>query len=223
VSWLLPFADRVSKVSIIPRGLGALGYTLQLPIEDRYLLTLSELRDRMAGLMGGRVAEEEVFGEPSTGASNDLQHATGVARMMVRDYGMSRVLGPVSLGEERGPSFLGMKGFETRVYSEQTALEVDREVQALVVEAQERARSLVHGHRDKLDAMAARLLTAEVVEEEEIERLWGPKVTRPGTIDSRGHTEAPPENPNRPAAASDGRPAWTHATAAEAAAGTDEA
>ena len=76
VSWMLPFADRVSKVSIIPRGLGALGYTLQLPLEDRYLLTRSELRDRMAGLMGGRVAEEEVFGEPSTGASNDLQQAT---------------------------------------------------------------------------------------------------------------------------------------------------
>jgi cell division protease FtsH len=209
VSWLLPFADRVSKVSIIPRGLGALGYTLQLPLEDRYLLTRSELRDRMAGLMGGRVAEEEVFGEPSTGASNDLQQATAVARMMVRDYGMSATLGPVALGEERGPGFLGVKGLEARSYSEQTALEVDREVQSMVLEAQERARELVHGHRDKLDAMAARLLTAEVVEEEEMARLWGPKVTRPGTIEGRGHTEAPPDNPNRPAAASDGRPAWT--------------
>ncbi len=208
VSWTLPYADRVSKISIIPRGLAALGYTLQLPLEDRYLLTRSELRDRMAGLMGGRVAEEEVFGEPSTGASNDLQHCTGVARMMVREYGMSDALGPVALGEERGPSFLGLKGFETRVYSEQTALEVDREVQSMVLEAQERARAVIRQHRDKLGAMAARLLTAEVVEEEEIERLWGPKVTRPGTIDSRGHTEAPPDNPNRPAAASEGR-AWT--------------
>ncbi len=209
VSWMLPFADRVSKVSIIPRGLGALGYTLQLPIEDRYLLTRSELRDRMAGLMGGRVAEEEVFGEPSTGASNDLQQATGVARMMVRDYGMSQALGPVSLGDERGPSFLGLKGLESRTYSEQTALEVDREVQSMVIEAQERARELVRQHREKLDAMAARLLTAEVVEEEAIERLWGPKVTRPGTIYSRGHAEAPPESPNRPVAAGEGRTAWT--------------
>jgi cell division protease FtsH len=207
VSWLLPFADRVSKVSIIPRGLGALGYTLQLPLEDRYLLTQSELRDRMAGLMGGRVAEQEIFGEPSTGASNDLQQATAVARMMVRDYGMSATLGPVALGEERGPSFLGLKGFEARSYSEQTAREVDREVQALVLEAQARAREIVLGHREKLDMMAARLLTAEVVEEEEMTRLWGPKVTRPGSIESRGHTEAPPENPNRPAA-SDGRPGW---------------
>jgi cell division protease FtsH len=207
VSWLLPYADRVTKVSIIPRGLGALGYTLQLPLEDRYLLTQSELRDRMAGLLGGRVAEQEVFGEPSTGASNDLQQATAVARMMVRDYGMSAALGPVALGEERGPGFLGLKGLESRSYSEQTAREVDREVQALVLEAQERAREIVHGQRDKLDMMAARLLTAEVVEEEEMTRLWGPKVTRPGSIESRGHTEAPPENPNRPAA-SDGLQSW---------------
>jgi cell division protease FtsH len=209
VSWMLPYADRVSKVSIIPRGLGALGYTLQLPIEDRYLLTRSELRDRMAGLMGGRVAEEEVFGEPSTGASNDLQQATGLARMMVRDYGMSAALGPVSLGEERGPTFLGIKSFESRSYSEQTALEVDREVQAMVLEAQDRAREVVRQHRDKLDAMAARLLTAEVVEEEEMSRLWGAKVTRPGTIEGRGHEEAPPESPNHPVAAGEGRAAWT--------------
>jgi cell division protease FtsH len=209
VSWMLPYADRVSKVSIIPRGLGALGYTLQLPLEDRYLLTRSELRDRMAGLMGGRVAEEEVFGEPSTGASNDLQQATGLARMMVRDYGMSTALGPVSLGEERGPTFLGLKSLEARTYSEQTALEVDREVQGMVLEAQDRAREIVRQHRDKLDAMAARLLTSEVVEEEEIQRLWGLKVTRPGTIDGRGHAEAPPENPNLPVAAGEGRPAWT--------------
>jgi cell division protease FtsH len=207
VSWMLPYADRVSKVSIIPRGLGALGYTLQLPIEDRYLLTRSELRDRMAGLMGGRVAEEEVFGEPSTGASNDLQHSTGLARMMVRDYGMSLALGPVSLGDQGAPGFLGVKGLEPRNYSDQTALAVDREVQALVVDAQERARELVHVHRDKLDALAARLLTTEVIEEEEITRLWGPKVTRPGTIEGRGHAEAPPENPNRPVAVSEGR-AW---------------
>jgi cell division protease FtsH len=205
VSWLLPYADRVSKVSIIPRGVGALGYTLQLPIEDRYLLTRSELRDRMAGLMGGRVAEEEVFGEPSTGASNDLQHASGLARMMVRDYGMSSTLGPVSLGDQTGPSFLGLKGIEQRVYSDQTALAVDREVQALVVEAQERARDLVRQHRDKLEVMAARLLATEVIEEDDITRLWGPKVTRPGTIEGRGHAEAPPESPNRPVAVSEGR------------------
>jgi cell division protease FtsH len=209
VSWMLPFADRVSKVSIIPRGLAALGYTLQLPIEDRYLLTRGELRDRMAGLMGGRVAEEEIFGEPSTGASNDLQQASGIARMMVRDYGMSETLGPVSLGDQSGPTFLGLKGLESRIYSDQTALAIDREVQAKVEEAQERAREIIRQHRDKLDAMAARLLTTEVIEEEEISRLWGPKVTRPGTIEGRGHEEAPPENPNRPVAVSEGHAAWS--------------
>jgi cell division protease FtsH len=208
VSWMLPYADRVTKVSIIPRGLGALGYTLQLPLEDRYLLTRSELRDRMAGLMGGRVAEEEVFGEPSTGASNDLQQATGLARMMVRDYGMSAAIGPISLGDEHGPTFLGVKGLESRNYSEQTALEVDREVQSLVVEALERARELVRTNRDKLDAMAARLLAAEVVEEEEMSRIWGPKVVRPGTIQGPGHTEAPPENPTRPVAVAEGHATW---------------
>ncbi len=207
VSWMLPNADRVTKVSIIPRGLGALGYTLQLPIEDRYLLTRSELRDRMAGLMGGRVAEVEIFGEPSTGAANDLQQATGLARMMVRDYGMSE-LGPVALSDDR-PNFLGIKGPESRTYSETTALEVDREVQALVLEAQERAREVLRHNRDKLDMLAARLLSVEVVEEEEMVRLWGPKVERPGGLDGRGHTEAPPEHPSRPLSAQGASRAWS--------------
>ncbi len=207
VSWMLPNADRVTKVSIIPRGLGALGYTLQLPIEDRYLLTRSELRDRMAGLMGGRVAEVEIFGEPSTGASNDLQQATGLARMMVRDYGMSE-LGPVALSDDR-PNFLGIKGPESRTYSETTALEVDREVQALVLEAQERAREVLRHNRDKLDMLAARLLSVEVVEEEEMVRLWGPKVERPGGLEGRGHTEAPPEHPSRPLSAQGASRAWS--------------
>ncbi len=200
VSWMLPNADRVSKVSIIPRGVGALGYTLQLPIEDRYLLTHSELRDRMAGLMGGRVAEEEIFGEASTGAANDLQQATALARLMVRDYGMSGI-GPVALSDDRGPSFLGIKGPETRTYSDRTALEIDREVQNMVLEARERAREIVRRDREKLDALAARLLAVAVVEEEEITRLWGPKVERPGGIEGRGHHEAPPEHPSHPLAA----------------------
>ena len=220
VNWELPNADRVSKVSIIPRGLGALGYTLQLPIEDRYLLTRSELRDRMAGLMGGRVAEEEVFGEPSTGASNDLQQATSLARLMVRDYGMSESLGPVALSDSSNQTFLGFRTPENRTYSDQTALEVDREVQRLVLEAQERAREILRLHRDKLDAMAARLLTAEVIEEEQIVRLWGPKAERPGGLEGHGHTEAPPENPSRPVAV--GRPLSAAPTSAAPAAAPPE-
>jgi cell division protease FtsH len=200
VSWMLPNADRVTKVSIIPRGVGALGYTLQLPIEDRYLLTRSELRDRMAGLLGGRVSEEEIFGEPSTGAANDLQQATALARLMVRDYGMS-ALGPVALSDERSPSFLGIKGPDARTYSDRTALEVDREIQAMVTQAQDRARDIIRRHREKLDMLAARLLATEVVEEEEIIRLWGPKVERPGGLESRGHQEAPPDPASHPVAA----------------------
>jgi cell division protease FtsH len=121
---------------------------------------------------------------------------------------MSGLLGPVSLGDERGPGFLGLKGLESRVYSDQTALEVDREVQSMVLEAQERARGILRSNRDKLEMMAARLLSVEVIEEDEITRLWGPKATRPGTIESPGHTEAPPENPTRPVAVSD-EPNWS--------------
>ena len=160
------------------------------------------------------VIQEQVQFRKLALAIIDEQHRFGVARLMVRDYGMSQ-LGPVALSEDRGPSFLGLKGPESRTYSEQTALEVDREVQSMVVEALERARAIVRQHREKLESMAARLLTAEVIEEEDIERLWGPKVTRPGTIESRGHTEAPPENPNRPAAAEGGHATWSvpHAAA----------
>jgi cell division protease FtsH len=117
--------------------------------------------------------------------------------MMVRDYGMSG-MGPVALSDDRGPTFLGLKVPETRSYSDRTALDIDREVQALVLDAQERAREVLRHHRDKLDMLAARLLASEVVEEEEIIRLWGPKVERPGGLESRGHTEAPPEHPNHP-------------------------
>jgi cell division protease FtsH len=181
VSWMLAHADRITKVSIIPRGVAALGYTLQLPIEDRHLLTRSELRDRMAGLLGGRAAEEEIFGEPSTGAANDLQQATAIARAMIQDYGMSATLGPVALSEDRGPGFLGKDGgLVSRSWSEETQKLVDREVQAMVGEAEKRAKDLVRQCRDKLEALAARLLAVEVMEEEEIAKLWGPKVERPG-------------------------------------------
>jgi len=208
VSWMLPCADRVTKVSIIPRGLGALGYTLQLPLDDRYLLTRSELRDRMAGLMGGRVAEEEIFGEPSTGAANDLQQATGLARLMVREYGMS-ALGPLALVEERGPTFLGVKVPETRPYSDRTALEVDREVRAIVLEAERRAREVLREHLDKLHALAARLLSAEVVEEEELVRLLGPKAARAIAFGALGASDAAEPSSGPAATASAGSTGWS--------------
>ena len=178
VGWMLPNAEPVHKVSIIPRGLAALGYTMSLPLEDRYLMSLEELRDKMAAMMGGRAAEELFIGEISTGASNDLKQATEIARLMVRDYGMSAELGPVSLAEQ-GKRFLQLGGPCRRCgsYSEQTARMVDAEIRRLT-----RRRSSAHGaccgaNRGLVEALAARLLATEVVEEPELVRILGPKVT----------------------------------------------
>jgi len=186
VSWMLPHAERVHKVSIIPRGLAALGYTMSLPLEDRYLMSLEELRDKMAGMMGGRAAEEIFIGEISTGASNDLKQATEIARLMVREYGMS-TLGPVSLTAETTSPFLKSAGApEVRSYSEHTARQIDEAVQTMVTEALDRARQTLHTHKDKVQALAARLLSNEVLEEEELKQILGPKV---------GHTDSTAEAP----------------------------
>src|SRR3712207_1589320 len=153
---MLPHAEPVHKVSIIPRGLAALGYTMSLPLEDRYLMSQDELRDKMAGMMGGRAAEELFIGEISTGAANDLKQATEMAKLMVREYGMS-ALGPVSLGEERGQSFLRSAVLpESRAYSEQTARRIDEEVSRLVQEALDRARDTLSRNRERVEALAAR-------------------------------------------------------------------
>jgi cell division protease FtsH len=163
-------------VSIIPRGIAALGYTMSLPLEDRYLMSFDELRDKMASMMGGRAAEEIFIGEVSTGASNDLKQATEIAKLMVRDYGMSS-LGPVALGAEQNPFLRSAGGPEMRTYSEQTARMVDDEIRKMVTEALDRARKVLSTHRDKVEALAARLLATEVVDEDEILRILGPKAT----------------------------------------------
>ena len=177
VGWMMPHAERVTKVSIIPRGLAALGYTMSMPLEDRYLMSYDELRDKMASMMGGRAAEEIFIGEVSTGASNDLKQATDIAKMMVRDYGMSS-LGPVALGADQSPGFLRSAGVpEVRTYSEQTARMVDEEIRKMVSEALDRAREVLSVHRDKVEALAARLLATEVIDEDEIRLILGPKAT----------------------------------------------
>jgi len=168
----LPHVDKVHRVSIIPRGIGSLGYTMQLPTEDRYLMTKSELEDRMAVLLGGRVAEELKFQEISTGAQNDLYRATDIARSMVREYGMSERLGPITFERERRPLFLDtVMPPVTRDYSEATAQEIDREVAALVEHAYQRAKELLETHRDTLEKVAQVLLQKEVLEGEELRRL----------------------------------------------------
>jgi cell division protease FtsH len=190
VSWMLPYAEPVHKVSIIPRGLAALGYTMSLPLEDRYLMSLDELKAKIAGMMGGRAAEELFIGEVSTGAANDFKQATEIARMMVREYGMSDAVGPVALGQDRVSPFLRAPfGSDGRDYSEQTARLVDEEIRSIVQHGLETARLVLREHKDKVDAVAARLLASEVVEEEELRHLLGPKVTVPTHHPANGDEE----------------------------------
>src|SRR5690606_17706441 len=178
VGWYLPRTERGPKVAVIPRGYAAVRCTTQMPLEDRYLMTLSDLRDKIATLLGGRAAEELILGEISTGAANDLQQATEIAAAMVREYGMSESIGPIALGDRRRATFLQGPGqvTELRGHSEELHRVVDAEIQRIVQEGLQTARSLVRQHRDKLEALAARLLQQEVVEEEELVRILGPKV-----------------------------------------------
>jgi cell division protease FtsH len=168
---LLPTADSVHKISIIPRGISALGYTLQLPTEDRYLMTRSELLDRMAVLLGGRVAEEMKFGEISTGAHNDLFRATDIARKMVKEYGMSQKLGPLTFEKEKRPLFLEGTMAPSKEYSENTAMEIDKEVSQIVTETYEKVKNGLEGRMDKLEKVAKLLLEKEVIEGEELRRV----------------------------------------------------
>jgi len=172
----LPKVDPVHRVSIIPRGIGALGYTMQLPTEDRYLMTKSELEDRMAVMLGGRVAEEVQFGEISTGAQNDLYRATDIARSMVREYGMSEHLGPLTFERERRPMFLeNLMPSSTKDYSEATAKEIDQEVSSLVNQAYTRAKEILESKRETLERVAKVLLVKEVLEGEELRALLNEK------------------------------------------------
>ncbi len=171
VASVLPHADPVRRVSIIPRGIAALGYTIQLPTEDRYLLTKSELLDRIAVMLGGRAAEEIVFNEISTGAKNDLDKSTDMAANMVRSYGMSEKLGPLSY-DRGGPMFLNMPAAaRERDYSEETARTIDAEVRAIIESAYTTARTIIAERRDAIMKIAAVLLQKEVIEGAELKVL----------------------------------------------------
>lgn len=170
VASVLPNADPVRRVSIIPRGIAALGYTIQLPTEDRYLLTKSELLDRMSVMLGGRAAEEIIFGEPSTGAKNDLEKATGMAISMVKAYGMSKTLGPLSYDRGR-QLFLETPWSQPKDYSEETARKIDEEVKAIVGESYEKAKSILIERIEKLKSIASILLDKEIIEGEELKKL----------------------------------------------------
>jgi cell division protease FtsH len=177
VASLLPNVDPVRRISIIPRGIAALGYTLQLPTEDRYLMTKTELFDRLAVLLWGRVAEEIIFGEISTGAHNDLQRATDIATSMVKEYGMSERLGYVTFEKEKRPLFLPSSFFPSREYSEDTAREIDAEVKKIIDETYQRVKGILTSERDKLDVLARLLLEKEVVEEGDLKKIVHPQQT----------------------------------------------
>lgn len=167
----LEHADHVHKISIIPRGIGALGYTQQRPTEDRYLMTRSELLDRLAVLLGGRMAEELVFGETSTGSQNDLQRATEIARSMIAEYGMSDLLGPVTYERPRQAMFLPEGYNQSKTYSETRATQIDEEISRVMQEAQERVRSILSERRKVLDDLARLLSQKEMVQGEELRKM----------------------------------------------------
>ena len=168
----LPGTDTVHKISIIPHGVGALGYTIQRPTEDRYLMTRAELEHKMAGLLGGRAAEQLVFGEISTGAADDLAKATDIARAMVLRYGMSEALGNVAYDRDRSPFLQPAYPVpQERNYSEDTAQAVDNAVRSFVAQAFEQASAILRRNRGLLDRTAAALLETETLSEPEIERV----------------------------------------------------
>jgi cell division protease FtsH len=171
VMQMLPEADPVHKISVVSRGM-ALGYTMPLPEEDQLLYGRNKFRDELAGLLGGRVAEEEVFGDVTTGASNDLERVTSLARKMVTQYGMSDRLGPQTFGEKEELIFLGREIGEQRNYSEEVAEAIDHEVRRLVDEAYSRAREIIRSYRAKLDELAQYLIKNETIDAEQFQAMF---------------------------------------------------
>jgi cell division protease FtsH len=168
VGALTPGGGKVSKISIVPRGMGALGYTLQVPEEDRFLLVTAEIQGQIATLLGGRVAEELVFGQVSTGAADDIQKATDLAERAITQYGMSEVLGPVAF-ERSTSQFLG--GSNRRAISEDVAQQIDQQVKAMIDKAYVTAQQILTTNRDLLETISQQLLTAEVLEGETLQAL----------------------------------------------------
>ena len=187
---LTPRADPLHKVSIIPRGAQALGYTMQLPIEDRYTITRHELLARLTVMMSGRAAEELVFQEVTTGAQNDLEQATDIARRMVCEFGMSERLGALTYGKRERQVFLGRDLFEERNYSEQTAIQIDEEIRRIIDACYANATQELTAHRQQLDTLATVLLEKEVLDGEEVKRLLG----FPATTVSSPAAAAPSSN-----------------------------
>ncbi|ADG73539.1 ATP-dependent metalloprotease FtsH [Cellulomonas flavigena DSM 20109] len=178
VAAALRYTDPVTKVTILPRG-RALGYTMVMPMEDKYSTTRNELLDTLAYAMGGRVAEELVFHDPTTGASNDIEKATATARKMVTQYGMSARLGAIKLGQESSEVFLGRDVGHQRDYSEDVAASIDVEVRELIERAHDEARDILVEYREVLDTLVLELLEKETLNQEQLAEIFRPIVKRP--------------------------------------------
>jgi cell division protease FtsH len=176
VGHLMPGGSKVAKISIVPRGMSALGYTLQLPTEERFLNSKEDLEGQIATLLGGRSAEEVVFGAVTTGAANDLQRATDIAEQMVGTFGMSETLGPLAYDKQGGSRFLGGPSNPRRVVSDATAQAIDREVRGLVDRAHDRAVAILHRNRDLLERISQEILDKEVIEGDELKTLLAESV-----------------------------------------------
>jgi cell division protease FtsH len=176
-----PNADKVARISIIPRGVGALGYTRQVPADDRFLMTRAELLDRLDVLLGGRTAEELVFGDVSTGAQNDLQHATDLARDMVTRFGMAEAVGLATYEEPRRALFLDVPVAPAREYSEATAAVIDTEVGKLLAKARQRALETLTRQRESLESLAGLLKIKEVVDRSALLEILGAPAAEPAT------------------------------------------
>ena len=171
VGHLVPGGSKVAKISIVPRGMSALGYTLQLPTEDRFLNSKDDLQGQITTLLGGRSAEEIVFGAITTGAANDLQRATDIAEQMVSTYGMSSVLGPLAYDRQTGNRFLGQTNNPRRAVSDATAQSIDREVRQLVDNAHNHALAILEFNRESLEVISQKILEKEVIEGDELQTL----------------------------------------------------
>jgi cell division protease FtsH len=171
VAHALPNTDPVHKVSIIPRG-RALGYTLTLPLEDKFLVTRSELVDELSMLLGGRSAEEMIFADPTTGAQNDIERATAIARQMVMEYGMSDTLGPLRFGQPRGEVFLGRDLATTPDYSDEVASSIDSEIRRLIESAHQKAHQILEVNREVLDHLASELIANETLDTDRVQDIF---------------------------------------------------
>jgi cell division protease FtsH len=208
VACSLPNTHPVHKVSIIPRGVGALGYVLRRPEEDRYLMTRSELESHIKVALGGTVAEELVFREISNGATSDLENANGIARSMVKEFGMSR-LGRVSYREQAGPAFLpGADGFEARKFSEQTAREIDVEVRKIIDDSIAEVRSILQGRKAALEAVARRLIEQEVMDGADLRALIDAHEPGPRLVPGSLPVEPPEPSAHDEGIISERRPAF---------------